>query len=226
MLFVTSVAAGATMVAPYKGAVVSNYNSSSTGGCAAIGKTLALATWSPVTGIGHFADVGAAKSCPKSLAGIGGSSSGSASGEFELAIPVKISTTGAHSVGAMWSLAWTASNTLTVGGVCPAPKLSATGYGYSYCQAYSDAYIYGYSYFVDTTNGTGFYSSTYWSGTTKYPSTIVKSHHYLFIAYMYGDAYASIYGYPNGGYPKASASATVNMATLGNGAKLTGISIT
>ena len=262
MLFVTSVAAGATLVAPYKGAVLTNYNSNNTGGCAAIGKNLAMAAWSPMTGAGHFAEVAGAKSCTKSLAGVGTGSNGGANGEFELAIPIKIATNGAHSVAATWSLSWASANVLTLGGVCPAPKL-IHGNGSSYCSAYSDAYIYGYNYLIDTTNGTYFGSSTYWGGASNYTSmyndtycysftcsyynssygtpgsssgsisftwwfngTMAKSHHYAVVAYIYGSAYASIYGYPNGGYPKSSASAMVNMATLGHGAKLTSITIT
>ena len=258
MLFVTSVAAGATMVPPYKGSVSANYNSQSTGGCSAVGKIVAKAAWSPVTGIGHFADAASAKSCAKSLAGIGSGSNGYASGEFEIAIPVHIATTGAHSVAPTWMFTIADSQKMSVGGVCPAVKISATGYGSSYCDASSEAYVSGYAYLVDTTNGTYFYSTSYWSGFFNYSSqyndtycynfncsyynssygapstfsgstshtwwfngTMVKSHKYVLITYVYGGASAYLYG-----YPKSSASAMVNLATLGNGAKLSSISVT
>jgi len=258
MLFVTSVAAGATMVPPYKGSVVSNYNSQSSGGCKAVGKNVAPAGWSSVTGIGHLAEAASAKSCAKSLAGIGGSSSGYASGEFEIAIPVKIGSTGTHSVSPTWMFTLADSQAMSVGGKCPAVKISATGYGSSYCDASAEAYISGYAYFVDITNGTYFYSSNYWSGFFNYSSqyndtycynfncsyynssygapssfsgstshtwwfngTMVKTHHYVLITYVYGGADAYLYG-----YPASSATASVNLATLGNGAKLTSISVT
>ena len=251
------------MAPPYKGAVSQVYNSSSTGGCGAVGKVVVKAVWSPVTGIGHFADAGAAKSCAKSLAGIGGSSSGSGNGQFDVAVPVHIGTTGAHSVASTWSFKWTTSESLTVKGKCPAVKMSSTGYGYQYCSAYASAYLSGYSYLVDTTNGSYIYSTSYWSGVSNYSDTyndtycynfnctsynntfgtpgsssgsttftwwfngtMVKSHHYALVAYIYGAGYAGVSGYPNAGYKGSSGSGMVNLATLGNGAKLTGISIT
>jgi len=258
MLLLSQVAAAGTVVPPYKGTVQQNYNSQSTGGCSAIGKNTAKASWSPVTGVGHLGEVASAKTCGKSLAGVGGNSNGYASGEFEIAVPIKIATTGAHSVAAAWTISLTDSQKMTVGGVCPAVKLNSLGAGYSYCDASSEAYVSGYAYLVDVTNGTYFYSTTYWSGLFNYSSqyndtycynfnctsynytygtpstfsgsashtwyfngTMVKSHHYVLIAYMYGGASAYLYG-----FPKSTASAMVNMATLGNGAKLTGISVT
>jgi len=263
LLFVTSIAAGATVVPPYKGSVSVNYNSVYTGGCGAVGKTVVKAAWSPITGVGHFADSGAAKACPMSLAGVGGSSNGEGNGEFEIAVPLHVGTTGAHSVGAMWSFKWATSEALTVKGSCPAAKVNSAGYGYQYCSVYADAYIYGYSYLVDTTNGSYFYSPSYWSGVSNYTETyndtycynfnctsynssfgapgssagsttftwwfngtMVKSHHYALVAYVYGAAYVSIYGYPAAGYKGSFGSAMLNMGTLGNGAKLTGISVT
>jgi hypothetical protein len=98
------------------------------------------------------------------------------------------------------------------------PSCSNSSYGSSY------GYAYGY-------NAPGFSSSTFmWNGATSFSmwnngTNMVRGHHYILEVnmYVYTDTYVDAYNLL--GHWAASASGLVNMATLGNGATVSSITV-
>jgi hypothetical protein len=244
-----------TYTAPYLKAVVSNSIYSGVSGCAKLSQTkLHMST---VTGMGTWAGKASAHTC-RHLGPIGGYGSAYSEAQTLLGVPVHAFRGAATptTVAVTWTLTYSGAVAATHTGSCPAVVLSSTGYGYSYCSASGYAEIFGYSYLIDLTNGSYFYSSNYPSILYLYNSTYNYTYCYSFTCYsynytsvsgtspmsgstaatwwingtlnhadkyavetyvfMYADAYAQ-------GFPKATASAALDLASSGNGISLTSI---
>jgi hypothetical protein len=240
-----------TVVAPYKGAST-GYNSWSVSGCGKA-KITSPATFNLKTGAGGFSGSAAAKTCGKSFGGVGGSGYGSTSSEVQVAVKLP-GHKGTTAVAATVALAWAGSNALVAGTCTTSATASYSScyrsasvdlYGYAYVidetngtysyatnyfpgaynSSYNDTYCYSgtcYQYSYGTPGSFTNSMSFTWNFTVK---SMVKSHVYALWFYFAGYVYASASTY-NAVLTGASASASLNFATLGNGVTLTSVTET
>jgi len=186
------------LTAPYKhtAQVDSNYQSSS--GCAK-GKLLKTAHWVAKTGIGKTQAKATAAMCKGIFGALGTGGYGDASGEFEIAVPVHMGP-GATSVQAKWTITAAGTESIAVSGACPAITVT-TSYGYAYedCYVSAEAYMFGYMYVYDLTNGSTFYASTYWPGAFNYSDN--STYEYCYSSTCSSSNYS--YGGLSGGFSGA-----------------------
>jgi hypothetical protein len=190
---------------PFTGATASPNTQWSQSGCGKATVT-SYSKWSPTTGVGVFGGTANAKSACKKLGSVGGQGSGGVYGSWYLTIPVTLPS-GTHSVQPNWTIAYTATERMVITKLCPAPVLSSTGYGTSYCRANAGFDFYFYTDLVDQTNGSYFNAGNYFPGA--YNSS-----------FQYNDTYCSSgtcrsYNYSSG--TPASVSATVPFVWYING---------
>jgi len=176
-------AAGHTYHAPYAGAVSSTNSYTDQSGCAT-GALTSPVNWSSTTGILTLAAKASAKNCPAQLAGVGGNSYGSGSGGVDVAIPIKVATSAAHSISVNWKIHATSSSSYT-----PGTCTLATTTSFQYCESGADVSVYGFTYLVDLTNGTYFYPTNYWD---YYNESFNETYCYSGTCYNY--TYAFAYG--------------------------------
>jgi len=243
-------AAGHTYHAPYAGAVSQTSTYTSQSGCAT-GALTSPVNWSSTTGVLMLTAKTSAKSCGTQLAGVGGYSYGYVQGGLEVAIPIKVATSAAHSISVNWKLHGSATEAMSPG-TC---TLSTTA---SYQSCYVSAYLSAYAgaYLVDTTNGSYFYQTNYWSfyndsyndtycySSTCYNSsgsfgygtlggnvsffingTLNKLDSYAILTYFYGYAQSYVSSY-QATLTGASASASIVLAGGSNKATLSTIVVT
>lgn len=146
-------------VAPYRGAIFSA-NNQVVSICASKNRFGVTPTWNNGTGIGGWTSLSFSKSCVQAL---GGTSAGYAGTFLSIAIPIHVPN-GGHSVQVNANVVFTASQSLHLGGLCPAPHL-VNGNGYEQCTLFSQwcfsGCFYGPTpYLWDATNNTFVYSST------------------------------------------------------------------
>jgi len=262
----------------YKNTVASPNTYWSTSGCAMA--KAAAPHWNAATGGISGADSASAKTCAKSLGGVGGSSFGDASSGMSVAIPFKVASNGNHAISTSFSVKIASSSSFTY---ASCPKFTVTyppalnQYEYAYCEAgaslsmyvnlnvvdltnsswygnysyadsynesyfenYTDCYNYGtptcYNYSAANTynynysyNAAGFTAFS-WNGATTWTmwtngTNMIKTHHYALILSISvsADTYAEYYHTLT--HWAASAVGMVNMATLGNGAKINSVTI-
>jgi hypothetical protein len=174
-----------TYTAPYLHAVTSNSLYSSVSGCAKLAQT--KLHFSTLTGMGTWAGKATAKTCPHHLGPIGGYGSSFAEAQTLVGVPIH-SFHGAATpttVAVTWTMTFSAAVAATHTGSCPAVVLSSTGYGYSYCAAEAFTEMFGYSYLIDLTNGSYFYSSNYPTLIDLYNYSYNDTYCYSFTCYSY-----------------------------------------
>lgn len=142
-----------SLVAPYAGAAWQTLNATFAKGCG-FAHEEKYANWNATSGKGGFSVEAYAYSmgspaCGGSVAGVRATSSAHASGEIEVGIPVTVAANGVYHFKIGWGTHVSQSQVSVVPGKCA--KSSAHSYS---CQARAEAYLYGRSYLVDTTNRT------------------------------------------------------------------------
>jgi hypothetical protein len=103
---------------------------------------------------------------------------------------------------------------------------SCSNYGTPSCYNFTggSGYLYGYGYNEVGTVGFTFNGAniiTMWTNGTN----MIKGHHYLLVITVSDDKSAYAYDYNTLGFWAASASASINLSTLGNGARLNSVTI-
>jgi hypothetical protein len=140
-----AVAPHVTLRAPFHGAVWSGTNSEYSGGCGHFKQT--ASKWSSTTGIGHWWESVRAAVCPSSLGGVGSSSYAFATGGIDIAVPVTIPSSAAHSIVVHWNVSALGTHVLTPG-ACVTSNASV----YS-CDRYARWTVLGDAHLVDLTTG-------------------------------------------------------------------------
>jgi len=133
-------------------------------GCA--GAKASPPKWNAKTGNVSLSNVVAVKTCPASLAGVGGYSSAYSAYGMTIAIPFVV-TTGSHSIAASWTVKIASAHTNTVGG-CPTPTWSyppaLNSYDYSYCEAAAGVSFNANANVVDLSNNSWYSNYSYVAG--------------------------------------------------------------
>jgi hypothetical protein len=182
-----------TYSAPYLRAVMSNSLFKDVGGCAKL--TATKLHFSTVTGMGTWAAKASAHACAKHLGPVGGSGFSESEAQTLIGVPIK-SFHGAATpttVAVTWSITAAAAISTTMGASpCPPAVINpSTGYGSSYCYLEASASMYGYSYLVDLTNGSYFYSSNYPTLISLSNYTFNDTYCYSFTCYYYNYSYGT-----------------------------------
>ena len=241
----------------------------------------AMPHWNAATGALSGASAASAKTCTKSLAGIGTSSYGYASDGIGVAIPMKVASNGNHTIATSFTVKLASSSSHVAP---PCPKFAVTyppalnSYEYAYCEAgadigfsvsisvvdlgnsswysnytyaegyndsyfenYTDCYNYGtpacYNYTANYSSAgsysynTAGFSAFTMNGATTFTlysngTKMIKTHHYVVVISVsnYVDTFAESYHLL--GKWSAHATGMINMATLGNGARVNSVTIT
>jgi hypothetical protein len=130
-------------------------------GCA--GAKASAPKWNAKTGNVSISNVVAAKTCPASLAGVGGTSSAFSTYGMTMAIPFVV-TTGSHSIAESWTVKIASAHTNTVGG-CPSPTWSyppaLNSYDLSYCESASGVSFNANAAIVDLNNNSWYSNYSY-----------------------------------------------------------------
>ena len=231
--------AATTIKAPFTSATVTLTNPVTHAGT---GKTVRTtsAFFNKTTGIGGFSDNASAvfKNTSTNNSALG-------TGEIQVNLPITISTTGTHSIQAVWITVATGSVNLTHG-VCAGSATVAS----SSCTRFAQAFVHGFAILLDRTNGSsirvqnwpGNFTSV-WDNTTcaflRCTSTtstsfssalhtgrafwswdwtsvsLVATHHYVVEMFLFGGAQVTLQ--VNGATLKgASGNAQLNSGTHGN----------
>jgi hypothetical protein len=150
-----------TLKAPYSGTVSRVGGSGYVNGCSAKATFPVKPTWNPKNGSVAVSGAAAAKGCP----GLSAVSYAQASSLIEIAIPVRASTNGTHSVAVDWRYGINLPVSIRTGGRCPSPVLDSMGSGQSSCQVSAGAGFSVQLWLIDFTNGSQWYPTNYWPGT-------------------------------------------------------------
>jgi hypothetical protein len=147
-----------TFSAPYKTAkaVLTDPNTTSGGGS---GVQVHKAFWNKSAGIAGFSSTANASWWSNKT-----NSSANEEGEVALSIPIKIKTTGLHTISVIWLTVAAGYSNLTAG-VCKA----GTGY-YSGCTRAADVFVYGSATLLDKTTMKSVASTNRWTGNHTYIS--------------------------------------------------------
>jgi hypothetical protein len=182
---VSSSAAGAatgavvTYRAPYHHVLVTPQNDIiELSGCGkTVGKT---ATFSPLTGIGHWAGSAKATSCKGPVGNAVAQSVALIQDAVQVSIPVRVPLGSAHAVNfnITWNVTAAGNYTLSYAGVCPVAVYNATrGYGSSNCIAESITQVIGFAWLVDLTTGAITYPNAF-GGSGQYAYSYVENYSY------------------------------------------------
>lgn len=162
-----------TLKAPYKTATVILSNPAShTGG----GRTLLVtgAFFNKTTGVGGFSD-----NVSAALRATSTNNSALATGEIQVNLPITISTTGKHTLQAVWITVATGSVNLTSGSCKGNASIASSS-----CTRFAQAFVHGFAILLDKTNGSqirvqnwvGNFTSVWANTTCKFLTcTTVKS---------------------------------------------------
>ncbi|MCI4331513.1 MAG: hypothetical protein L3K19_06670 [Thermoplasmata archaeon] len=151
--------AAVTLKAPYKKATVTLTNPSSTAGCGTFTRVQA-SSFNKTTGIGAFSDNATTSWCTSYT-----NNSALSEGKFEVALPIKVTTTGAHTITVLWDTVAVGSENLTAG-TCS----GSSGVLYSGCTQFAKTFVYGYAFLLDKTTHKHVASSA-WPGNFAYSSS-------------------------------------------------------
>jgi hypothetical protein len=247
----SAVAPHATIAAPYTGSVV-NSNSWSVSACAKA-KITSPAAFSLTSGVGTFAGMTSAKTCKNSFGGNQYSSAGVFGGST-VAIKVTTATSGAKTVVANWTITATGAQNMT-STTCVMSKTATYSYCDQYAAVYVSAYAYlvdlkNGSYFYTTTyffeNTTSYVDAYCYQGTCysyssgsspgsfsgamnvlfSFSGTLNSKHTYALYTYFSASAgvtFGTANAHFSGG---AHGTASIDMATGGNGAVLNSVTVT
>lgn len=138
---------------PYSGAVIAPLNSVYQFGCGTA-KNLKSASWNATSGRGVLSEYAYAKPCATHRGSVGTSSDATASGGFDVSLPIAVAGNGSYHVKAVWLTAINASRTLSPG-KCTASSSSS----YS-CDQSASWYLLAYISLYDSTNGSYIPSSS------------------------------------------------------------------
>lgn len=235
-----------TLTAPYTGALVTPSGSWAVSGCSQAAVVKA-AFFHPATGHGGLYDSAAAWTCARGGSSFSGSSA-YASGGVGVTLPLSIYASRTHSIAVQWSVSAAGFQNLKPG-TCSLGTMSSVS-----CSASAYVYLYAYAYLVDNTDGSYYWASNYWSGlnagtlrdssyysgvwyntSSGNPGAFLLTSHPTFwinASLEKGDSYTlslEVYGSVStstSGWAGSKADASLNMATLGNGADLTSVTVT
>jgi hypothetical protein len=158
-------------------------------------------SFSLTTGKAAFTGSVSASTCGGSFAGVGGYGAASSSGGSEAAIKLSLPN-GNHAVNINVNASWSTAGSVSGSGACPTrsyhyvnPSNSSQYYYATYgdCYASADAYLIGYAYLMDVTNG-----------TTVTPTNASYYGYYVLYGIHSAQKYHSIYYGCQSGYGNSS----------------------
>jgi hypothetical protein len=147
-----------TLSAPYKKATVILSSPSSSAGC---GSYVAVKApfFNKTSGIGGFSGNASTSWCTTST-----NNSAISEGKFQVNLPISVSSTGTHTVTALWDTVARGSENLTAG-TCTGSSSTL----YSGCNRWAKTFVYGYAFLLDKTSHKKI-ASTKWPGNFAYSS--------------------------------------------------------
>ena len=218
------------------------------GGACGTAAAIGAVNWSSTTGVATAGGKTSAKGCPVQVGGVGGSSYGEYEAEIDVGVPIKIASTGLHSIVVNWKINAATASSYTPG-TC---YLGANSTGVWYCESLAYWEVFAEASIVDQTNNTVFYGNnsfdaynesynqtewvfgTYYNGSGSFGfgsfgsaalyinASLVKGHSYAVVTYIEVISEAALEAY-NAAVKGGSASSSANMATGPNKATLTSI---
>jgi len=146
-----------TQKAPYKAALVTLTNPTSISGCGK-GAIVKAAFFNKTSGIGGFSDNGTTSWCTTST-----NNSARYTSQIVVSIPIHVTTTGAHTISAVWITVAIGSVNMTAG-TCTGSSTTA----YTGCNRASSTFVYGAAYLLDKTTHKKVGPSNKWLGNSTY----------------------------------------------------------
>jgi hypothetical protein len=248
----SAVAPHVVMSAPYTGSVL-NSNAWSVSGCAKA-KITSPAAFSLTSGMGGFAGKTSANTCKSSTFGNNRLGAGNVYGGSSVAIKIKVATSGAKTIVANWTFTATGAQNLSTT-TCVVNSKATYSSCYQYASVYLAAYSYlvdlktgstwsSSTYFYEYNasyysnycyNGTCY---TYSSGTSpggfsgsmgalfSFSATLNSKHTYALFTSIYESVGVYLATYNAHFTGTASGTASLDMATGGNGAVLNSVTVT
>lgn len=168
LLLISPLAAGAvpnttTLKAPFTKAVVTLTNPVSHAG-SGVTSILVASFFNKTTGVGGFRD--AASAVWRSHSGT--NNSALATGRIQVNVPISITTTGAHTITAIWITIANGGVNLTAGKCSGNASVASTS-----CTRFAQSFVFGFGTLIDRTNGSTIRVQTWpgnstslWSNTT------------------------------------------------------------